>query len=171
MQDGQQCTLIYNERDPPHPDPSSRRATRTSRTFPRRAPRTLPRDQNLSSPRNQNLPSPRNQNLSLPRNQNQQKLSSLCSPEPETQDLLVPCNQTQNPEAYSLRRAIQNPKHSLRRAIQNVPDSSRSGLVVPAACRYNVGGQCWTSSPPRCPLYFRVVGFLFGSDIDACQHQ
>jgi len=67
MQDRQQRTLIYNERDPPHPDPSSRRATRTSRTFPRRATRTLPRNQNLPSPRNQNLSSPRNQNLSSPR--------------------------------------------------------------------------------------------------------
>jgi len=38
MQDRQQRTLIYNECDPPHPDPSPCCATRTSRPFPRRAP-------------------------------------------------------------------------------------------------------------------------------------
>jgi len=49
-------------------------------------------------------------------------------PEPRTQDLLAPRTQTQRTEACSWRRAI-----------RNVPDSSRSGLVVPAAaCRYTV---------------------------------
>ena len=129
MQD-KQSALIYNEYDTPHPDPSSRCATITSRNFPRNISRTLPYDQNL--------PSSRNQNLSLPCNQIQQKLSSLCSPEPETQDLLMLFNQTQNPEAYSLCHTIQNPKPSFCRAIQNVRDSSHLGLVVSAVWHYNI---------------------------------
>jgi len=161
MQDRQQRTLIYNEYDPPHPDPSSHRTTRTQNL-------SSPRNQNLSSPRNQNLSSPRNQNLSLPRSQN---LSSPCGQNPKTQDLLAPRNQTQRTEAYSWRRAIQNvpdssrtqnPKSSLRHAIQNVPDSSRSGLVVPAACRYiNPGGVRMAKasmSMPAGQIIFRFGG-------------
>jgi len=72
MQDRQQRTLIYNERGPPHPDPSSRRATRTSRTFPRLAPRTFPRRATRTLPCNQNHSSPRNQNI-------RKKNSALCA--------------------------------------------------------------------------------------------